>query len=109
MKPEALDRRITIQCAAISQDETGQEILTWASLPAVWASWRRASARETLAAAEVNAQVTDVFEIRYSRDVESVGAKDRILYGGRTYDIVDVNEIGRREGIRITASARSDV
>ena len=104
-----LDRRIVLQRATTAQDETGQEIETWAALATVWASWRRASARETLAAAEVAAAVTDIFVIRWWSGVSDLNPKDRVQYAGRTYDIADVSEIGRHEGLQISAVARSDV
>lgn len=108
MEAGKLDRRISIERASTYQDETGQEVARWAPVATVWASWRRASARETLAAAEVSAEVTDVFEIRWSNLVAELDPKDRVIYDGRTYDIAAVTEIGRREGLRIAAAARAD-
>jgi SPP1 family predicted phage head-tail adaptor len=106
-----LDRRIRLERAAVTQDEgSGENVETWATLgPAkIWARWRRASARETLAAAEVSAEVADVFEIRWDSSVSSVNPKDRLIYEDRVYAIATVDEIGRREGLRIAASARAD-
>lgn len=103
-----LDRRIVLQRATTAQDETGQEIETWSTLATVWGSRRRASARETLAAAEVAAAVTDVFEIRYDSAWSDLNPKDRLSEGGKTYNIIEVAEIGRREGLRIAAAARAD-
>lgn len=113
MKPEALDRRITLQRATFAQDETGQEVPTWANLVAtgdgsIAASWRRASARETLASSEVAAAVSDVFEVRYDSAWSDLNPKDHLLYNGKTYEIAEVAEIGRREGLRIGATARAD-
>ena len=102
------NRRIDLQRATTAQDETGQPVETWSTLASVWASWRRASARETLAAAEVAAAVTDVFETRWYSGVADLNPKDRLVYAGRTYDIVEVAEIGRREGLRIAGVARAD-
>ncbi|MFA5897937.1 MAG: phage head closure protein [Hyphomicrobium sp.] len=103
-----LDRRISIERASTAQDDTGQEIETWLPVATVWASWRRASARETLAAAEIAAEVTDVFDIRWSYLVAEINPKDQIIFDGRTYDISAVAEIGRREGMQIAAVARAD-
>lgn len=110
MRAGDLDRRVTLQRAAITQDTTGQEIETWSTLgpSKIWASWRRASARETLAAAEKSAIVTDVFEVRYDSAWSDLNPKDRLVYSGRTYDIAEVTEIGRREGLRIGGAARAD-
>lgn len=104
-----LDRRITLQRAAAVQDPaTGERVESWATLATVWASRRRASARETLASAELSAEISDVFEIRYGSAWADLNARDRLLFEGRTYNIVTVDEIGRREGLRIGANARGD-
>lgn len=103
-----LDRRITLRRAAKSQDEYGQEIETWFDLATVWASRRRASSRETLAAAEVSAAITDVFEIRYGSAWSDLSPLDRVLFEDRDYDIASVDEIDRRVGLRIAAVARAE-
>lgn len=103
------DRRIRIERATTIQDAgSGQEVPSWGLLAERWASWRRASARETLASAEMSAAVSDVFEILWSQQVADLSPKDRVIYDGRTYEIVEATEIGRREGIRIAAIARAD-
>lgn len=105
----AMDRRVTLMRYSVSFNADNEPVESWvADASPVWASWRRASARETLAAAQVQAVVSDVFEIRYSAVVSNLNAKDRLSYGGRTYDIAAVTEIERREGLRIDASARAD-
>ena len=109
MKSEKLDRKITLQRATITQNrDSGENIETWATLATVWASRRRASARETLAAAELSAVVTDVFECRWDSSWSDLDPMDRLVYDGRTYMIESVDEIGRREGLSIAARARSE-
>lgn len=104
-----LDRRVTIRRATLSQDPgSGEMVETWADLATVFASWRRASARETLAAAEVSAEVTDVFTVRWSSVTGSVTPKDRVVYEGKTYNISEASEIGRREGVMIRGAARAE-
>jgi SPP1 family predicted phage head-tail adaptor len=103
-----LDRRIALRRSTKTQDATGQEIETWSTLATVWASRRRASSRETLAAAEVSAAITDVFEIRYDSSWGDISPLDRVEFEGRDYDIASVDEIGRREGFRIAAVARAE-
>jgi SPP1 family predicted phage head-tail adaptor len=101
------DRRISIERASTYQDDTGQEVPRWLPVATVWASWRRASARETLAASEVSAEATDIFEILRSNLTAEVSPRDRVIFDGRTYDISAADPIGR-QGIRIQAAARSD-
>lgn len=104
-----LDRRITFLRYSLTFNADNEPIEAWTpDASPVWASWRRASARETLASAEVNATATDVFEVRWSTSVSTINPKDRLQYQGQVYDIAAVVEIGRRDGLRIDASRRAD-
>lgn len=106
-----LDRRITLERFTFTTDPgSGEQVKSWATLgPAkLWASRRRAGSNETLASAEVAAAISDVFEIRWGSAWADVNPKDRLVFEGRTYGIVSVDEIGRREGLRIDAAARAD-
>lgn len=107
-KVEDLDRRLRIEQNNRVRDAAGQMTASWSEMATVWCSWRRASARETLAAAEVSAAITDVFEILYSPNVADVDPTCRLVFNGRNYDVVSAEEVGRRDRIRITASARAD-
>lgn len=106
-KAGRLDQRVTLQRATTSTNGLGEEIPSWSDLDTVWASWRRASARETLAAAELSAVVSDVFEVRRSSTISDLGPKDRIVWDGRTYDIAEVTPLARY-GLRIGAVARGE-
>lgn len=103
-----LDQRVTLQRATTTTDTWGAEIPTWSDLATVWASQRRASARETLAAAELSASVSDVFEVRRSSVIADLTPLDRLIWERRVYDIAEVTPIGRY-GFRIAAVARWDV
>jgi len=107
-----LDRRITLQRFTFTTDAgSGEQVKTWATLgpDKLWASRRRASANETLASAELAGAISDVFEIRYGSAWSDVNPKDRLVFEGRTYEIVAAEEIDRRVGIRIAAVARADL
>lgn len=104
----ALDRRITLMRYGISYNADNEPIEGYTAFATVWASWRRATAREILASAEISAAASDIFEIRYSSEVASLNPKDRLTYDGASYNITAVQEIGRREGLRIAAARRAD-
>lgn len=108
MQSQKLDRKIILLRASYSTNGLGEQIESWSVLATVRASRRRASARETLAAAELSASVSDVFEIRFDSAWSDLSPLDRLEYGGREYDIQSVDEIGRREGLRIGAVARAE-
>ena len=102
------DRRIRIERYAVTKSSSGAEVKTWAAVATVWAEKLDLSDGERVAAAEVSAEITTRFRILYSSTVASVNAKDRIVLGDFTYDILGVKEIGTREGLEITAAARAD-
>ena len=107
-----LDRRIRLERATITQNALNEDIPTWGELATVWTSKLDVSDGERLAAAEVAAVISTRFRIRWSSLVASLNPKDRVVYptsGGRIYDIVAVKEIGRREGLEISAMARADL
>lgn len=111
MKPERFDRRITLQRFTYTiSPGSGEQLKTWDTLGPEYlkASRRRASSNETLASAEIAAAISDVFEIRYGSTWSDVNPKDRLVFEDRVYEIVGAEEIGRREGIRITAIARAE-
>lgn len=109
MNAGKLDRRITLQRFTATQDEgSGEEVETWATLATVWASKRDVSDGERVAAAEVQAEVTTRFQIRWSSEVADLSAKDRLVCEGVTYAITGTKELNRHEGIEITAARRND-
>lgn len=108
MKAGELDRRIDIQQAVISKNALNESISQWISLGTVWAKKTDVSDGERMRAAETSAQITTRFLIRWSIAMSAVNPKDRVVFDGRTYDIFFVKEIGRHEGIEISAAARAD-
>ncbi|MBM3545281.1 MAG: head-tail adaptor protein [Alphaproteobacteria bacterium] len=104
-----LDRRITIERCTEMRDAFNNPVKTWGPLATVWASRADVSDSERSAAQEIGAEITTRFRIRWSRALSDVDPRDRVRFDGRLYGIAAVKEIGRREGLEITASARSDI
>lgn len=104
-----LDRRIVIERFGVSRDAMNNPVEAWTPLARVWASKRDVSDAERVRSAAVAAVITTRFVIRRSSRVQSVNPKDRITMGTMVYDIVGVKEIGRREGLEISASAAADL
>ncbi|WDR05634.1 phage head closure protein [Devosia rhodophyticola] len=103
-----LDRRITLERHGISYNSDNEPIEGYTAIATVWASWRRASAREQLAAAEIQATVTDIFVVRWSTTTATVTPMDRLVYNERTYNIAEATEIGRHEGVMLRGSAMAE-
>lgn len=111
MRAGKLDRRIRIERAETGENTLGEETLTWLPLADVWAAVAPAPGRERFASAETAAEATTVFTIRWQRQLDDLGPKDRIRYPSRQgsyYNIHAVVEIGRREALQITATHRGD-
>lgn len=109
MEGGKLDRWITLQRNTPTQDTgSGENVDSWATLATLRAAKRDVSDTERVASAEVQAEITTRFQIRWSSAWSSLNAKDRLTCEGKTYQIVGTKEIGRHEGIEISASARAD-
>jgi SPP1 family predicted phage head-tail adaptor len=109
MKPERFDRTITLERFTFTTDEgSGEQVLTWSTLATVQASKKDVSDSERVASAEVAAEIGTRFQIRWDSSVADLNPKDRLVYDGRTYEIVAVKELGRRDGLEISANARAD-
>lgn len=103
-----LDRRIVIQQATTAADSFNEPVQTWATLATVWAIAEPVSDGERQRAGETLASKSYRFTIRWSYDVFEIDPRNRVVFDGRTYDIQGVKEIGRREFIEITATARAE-
>ena len=104
-----LDRRITLQrFTAITDTASGEQVKVWSTLAARWASKRDVSDSERVASAEVSAEIGTRFVVRWSIAIEDLNPKDRLIFEDRTYEIVGVKELGRREGLEISAISRAD-
>lgn len=109
MRGEEFDRFITLERYSSAQDAgSGEDVVTWSELARVQASKRDVSDSERVAAAQVQAHISTRFQIRWDSSYSDLNPKDRVVYDGEVYNIEAVKELGRREGLEITASARAD-
>jgi len=97
-----LDRRVTIQRRTLTRNGKGESIESFADLATIWAQRLDIRAREFFAGQQLQGDVNTRFRIRYRDDVTVL---DRLVCEGRTYDIQQVSEIGRREGLEIFCRA----
>jgi len=104
----ALDRRVQLLRATVTQDDANEDVYTWPLLAEVSASRQDVSDGERVRAQQVGASLTTRFQIRWSPEVDSLSPVDRLRCEGRTYDITGVKAIGRRDALEITANARPE-
>lgn len=109
MRAGALDRRITLRRFTPGAPNAFNEVVdAWNDLATLWASKRDISDGERTAAAQTGASITTRFQIRWSATVADLSPKDQLACEGKLYEITAVKELGRREGLEITARAKAD-
>lgn len=107
MRAGRLDRRIVIQKKTLTHDEWGEEVETWADLMTVWAQQQPDRGDERFAHQQLLGTAAMTFVIRARPDL-ALTVEHRISYHGRTWDITDVRELGRNQGLEVDAKARVD-
>ena len=106
----SLDRRITIERYARTQDAFGGDVLAWSVLTEVYASRADISDAERLSAGQLNATQSARFIVRSSVITRSVDAKDRLVVGDDVWDVHGIKETkeGRMRFLEITATRQAD-
>jgi head-tail adaptor len=122
MRGGTLDRSVAIQRATFTQSPSGEPQSAWVTIstrPAMLDSGMTGT--ERLATEQVVAKAQVAFTIRWATVVADITPLDRIIYPAsvlanspadplhsKIYDIIMVQEIGRREQLRIFATVRQD-
>ena len=91
-----LDRRITLQTFATTQDEYGDVLETWADEVTLWADVQLLAGLERVQAAQTMAVMDARFIVRWRADIQP--GTHRVVYDGRTYQIEAVVELGPARG-----------
>lgn len=102
-----MDRRISILRASKAKDGYNAEVLTWHPFASVWAEAIPVLDAERLRAGETLGSKKYRFIVRYNPDTATVDHRDRVVFDGREYDVNGAKEVGRRELVEITATARA--
>lgn len=108
MQAGPLNRRITVQRATGTLDAFGGGVGTWADLAVLWASMTPISDGERFRSDERAADITTRFVVRRSSLTDMIDARDRLIFEGRVFQIYGVKEVGFKDGVEITASARGE-
>jgi SPP1 family predicted phage head-tail adaptor len=103
-----LDEQLTFQRATLAANAYNELVETWADYATVRAGHVDATFGETIRAAEVSAKITMHFTVRYSPESSTVTPKDRIIFEGKTFDIVGIRELERNHWLEVHAVARTD-
>lgn len=102
------DRRIQVQGKTVAHNDAGEEVESWTTLATVWAEKKENGGNERFTAAQFVGKQVTTFRFSWHNAVKVVTVEHRIVFDGREFDIEAVREIGRREGIEVDCSARSE-
>jgi SPP1 family predicted phage head-tail adaptor len=105
MRAGSLDRVITIQRFTSTVDDYGGVVETWADVATIRAQLVQASTDEYIAAG-LGAQdkAVMIFRIRW---MDGITNADRVSYNGGFFNLKEIKEIGRREGLELRCEALS--
>jgi SPP1 family predicted phage head-tail adaptor len=108
-----LDRLVTIQQLTDEIGSSGFPVETWTTLASAWMSKGDVSGRERLRAEQLSAPFDTRWQMHYRADMDpelvDVPKKRRLVYQGRSYDIVAAVQLNRREGVELLTLASSKV
>ncbi len=108
MDAGALDRRVTILRAVATDDGFATVLAAPAPIGTVSASKQDMSDAERFRAGLVSASMTTRFRVRSTAFTRSIRPADLLRCAGMDYDIIGIKEVGRLDGLEITATAKSD-
>jgi SPP1 family predicted phage head-tail adaptor len=92
--PGDFRQSITIQSPSESQNAYGEEVITWQTFAQSWAKITQLSGREQYYAQEVTPLATHQVKLRY---LAGVTPAMQIVWGSRTLQIIDVNDLDGRQ------------
>lgn len=105
MKAGRLNRMIDIERIGVpALDEDRVPVDTWATIAKLPAEFVQVSADEFLTGGGTASASVVIFRTRYRDGVEET---DRVRFNGRTFGILSVVELGRRQGLEIRASTKA--
>lgn len=102
MNPGSLNRRLTLQSRTLSKDAVGGRVESWADVAQIWAEQLTQTQRENIVADAERNQDTRRFRIRY-RSITTEG--HRLVYQGRKYDLIGIEETGIKDFLIVTCEA----
>lgn len=95
--PGRRSERITFQRAAVTTDDHGGEVETWADHVTAWAEVRWGTGQERREAAQERGQISATFVCDWTPTLAAVTERDRILYQGAVWDLSPPAFMARQE------------
>lgn len=83
MRAGKLRQRVILQSPSGSRDAVGERTTTWTDVATVWASVNPLTARELIAAGQMQSELSHRVRIRHSSAVAAIDASWRVMFGSR--------------------------
>ncbi|MFI3904328.1 phage head closure protein [Ochrobactrum sp. S1502_03] len=106
MRAGKLDRLIRVERPdGYTDDGHGGQDPVWAKVADIRAQIVQASTEEFIRSYGASDETVIIFRTRF---IDGVTPEDRITYGGGEYDIKEVKELGRRQGLEVRCVRRPE-
>jgi SPP1 family predicted phage head-tail adaptor len=102
MQAGKMDKKITLQRSSYVVDPAGTPTTVWTNFATVRAQVIQSGTEEFIRAYGASEETAIIFRTRFRDDVTLA---DRILYAGKAMNLKEINEIQRRRGLEIRATA----
>lgn len=103
MRAGSLDRSVTIERLREADRPSGGVSQYWSRLAELRAQVLQASTEEAIRAYGASTEVVTVFRTRF---LDGITPADRVVFDGRSHDIVEIKQLGRRRGLELRTIAR---
>lgn len=98
MKSGKLTRKIVIQRSQAAVDDYGTPVKAWAAIYTLRAEVVERSTSEFMQTGGATDEALIVFRVRH---VPGLSNADQVTFDGKTYQIKEVTELGRRKGLEL--------
>lgn len=106
------DKLVTIQQMTKSKGPSGFPVETWTTLRTAYMSRLDQRADERYAGNQLSPAVETQWHAEYASDIDpevvNVPTKRRLVYGGRTFDILAATILGNKQGVELVTLAKTD-
>lgn len=96
------DRRIQIQEETLVSDGGGGFVQSWSTIRTVWTELVQQSGREFVQSDRTATERRAVFRLHW---LTGITTAMRVVYGGEDFNIREVRELGRRDGLELHCEA----
>jgi len=102
MRAGKLDRTITIERATTGVDDFGTPVEGWATVATVRAQRIQSTTEEFMRSFGASSESAVIFRIRH---MDGLTLADRVTEGSAVFDVKEIKELGRREGLELRCTA----